>query len=417
MHNELLFSEMSNKTELEGSWNVLVVDDEEQVHEITRLAFNDFVYSRKNLNFISAFSGAQAISLLKENQNIHVVLLDIIMESDSAGLEVVEFIRNTLSNRLIRIIIRSGEHGQKNQRFIVDNYDINDYREKSELTMEQFYTSLRTALVQYEQFEELDRKKNELLELNTDLHIQVEEAVKMQHKENCKEFQKNRIVQMNELLNMLAHQWRQPLSRIATVVAIMKLQIALETYDINNIENELDKVDIHIQDLSATINSFRNIYKIDDGNSVNNIDRILRETIDLIRPLLEDDSISLDIDIPYELVMVSTEVAQVFLNLIKNAYEEFVSRKVEESILIIQVYDKEDTLYIDFKDNAGGIDFEIMDKIFDPYFSTKTKRHGIGLGLFSCKTIIEQSAKGSLECFNIDRGACFRIKIPAGKTI
>ena len=395
-----------------GSWNVLVVDDEPNVHEMTELALGEFVYANKDLSFTSVHSAAKAIEILKNNQNFHIVLLDIIMENSTAGLEVVEYIRKTLNNRIMRIIIRSGESGKMNQRYIVDNYDINDYRAKAELTIDQFYTSIRTALVQYEQFEELNLTKNELIELNADLKIQIDEALKVQKKANCEEFQNNRIVQMNELLNMLAHQWRQPLSRISTVVANMKLHIALETYDINSIENELDKVDVHIQDLSATINSFRKIYKIDDGNSVENIDKTLYETIDLMKPLLDDDSIALDVDIPHELPSISTEIAQVFLNLIKNAYEEFISREIVDPLLSIEVYYKENRIFIDFKDNAGGISEDIREKIFDPYFSTKLKRHGIGLGLFSCKTIIEQTCSGSLECFNVSNGACFRIKIP-----
>lgn len=408
----IIANENRNTPVLNGSWNVLIVDDEVNVHEMTGLVLNEFVYANKNLSFTSAYSAKEAISILKNNQSFHLVLLDIIMENSLAGLEVVEYIRKTLHNRLIRIIIRSGESGEFNQRYIVDNYDINDYRAKAELTMDQFYTSIRTALVQVEQFEELNSTKNELIELNTDLQIQIDEAVKVQKQVNCEEFQHNRITQMNELLNMLAHQWRQPLSRIATVVANMKLHIALETYDINSMGHELDKVDSHIQELSDTINSFRKLYKIDDGHRINNIDKSLLETIELMKPLLDDDSITLSVDIPFELPSISTEIAQVFLNLIKNAYEEFISRETKNPHLSIAVYYQENRLFIDFKDNAGGIENEILEKVFDPYFSTKLKRHGIGLGLFSCKTIIEQTCFGSLECFNEDKGACFRIKIP-----
>ena len=412
-----LSSEEHLEEDINGSWNILIVDDEANIHEVTQLVFKDFSYAHKNLNFTSVFSAKEAIALLKKDQSFHVVLLDIIMENSLAGLEVVEFIRKTLHNKLVRVIIRSGESGELSQRFIVDNYDINDYRSKAELTIDQFYTAMRTALVQYEQFDELNRTKNELLELTTDLQIQIDDAVKVQQKANCEEFQNSRIVQMNELLNMLAHQWRQPLSRISTVVANIKLHIALDNYNVEKIDTELDKVDDHIQDLSGTINSFRKIYKIDDGNSINHIDKILYETMDLMRPLLEDDGITIEMDVTAELPRVTTEIAQVFLNLIKNAYEEFMSREISDAKLMIKSYIQDDKIFIDFEDNAGGIDLEIMDKIFEPYFSTKIKRHGIGLGLFSCQTIIEQTTKGTLESFNTDKGACFRITIPISGTI
>jgi CheY-like chemotaxis protein len=289
--------EITSDINVQGKWNILIVDDEDQVHEMTKLTLRDFKYADKKLNFTSVYSAKEAIELLKNNDDFAVVILDIIMENSQAGLEVVEFIRNDLANRTLRIIIRSGEHGQKSQRFIVDNYDINDYREKSELTIERLYTSVRTAIVQYEQISELSQTKDELTELNSGLQLCIDAALEKQKSQTSKEFQNSRLVQMNELLNMLAHQWRQPLSRISTTVANIKLQIALDSYDVKHIDTELEKVDGHIQDLSSTINSFRNLYRIDNGTNVSNLKTVLNETSDLMKPLFEDDFLILELDL------------------------------------------------------------------------------------------------------------------------
>jgi signal transduction histidine kinase len=105
-------------------------------------------------------------------------------------------------------------------------------------------------------------------------------------------------------------------------------------------------------------------------------------------------------------------MTQVFLNIMKNAHEEFLSRKIDKGRLRIHAHKTDDMILIDFEDNAGGINEEIMPQIFDPYFSTKVKRHGIGLGLYSCKVIVEEQLKGDLSCENRNKGACFTISIP-----
>jgi CheY-like chemotaxis protein len=115
-------------------WKVAVIDDEPAVHDGTRFALADYKLNGQGLNIISAYSAAEGRELMRANPDIAVVLLDVIMETDTAGLELVEFIRKELKNDTVRIILRTGQPGQAPERRIIVDYDINDYKAKTELT-------------------------------------------------------------------------------------------------------------------------------------------------------------------------------------------------------------------------------------------------------------------------------------------
>ncbi len=162
MGDALLFAaENTEEKELQQPWRVLIVDDESSVHDVTKLALHRFTFKDRHLEFVSAFSKKEAQEILK-TQDFAVAFIDVIMESDDAGLELVDFIRKELHNHNIRLIIRTGQPGMAPERFVIDNYDINDYKEKTELTSDRLYTTLRTALSQYQQIMEL-AEKNKLL--------------------------------------------------------------------------------------------------------------------------------------------------------------------------------------------------------------------------------------------------------------
>jgi response regulator RpfG family c-di-GMP phosphodiesterase len=150
MSDEILFAEDTDEEiELQGKWKVLIVDDEPEVHAVTRLALNDFVFQDRNLDFISAYDGEQAKQMFREHDDIAVVLLDVVMETDDAGLIVADFIRNEMDNHFTRIILRTGQPGQAPERDVIINYDINDYKSKTELTSQKLFTVVIAALRSY----------------------------------------------------------------------------------------------------------------------------------------------------------------------------------------------------------------------------------------------------------------------------
>ncbi len=148
--DKLLFAADAEITEEQQAyWTVLIVDDEPEIHQITLLALRDFSFLQHKLKFISAYSAAEARHILEKNNNIALILLDVVMETDDAGLVLVRYIRETLQNQLVRIILRTGQPGQAPEHRIVLDYDINDYRAKTELTVQRLTTSVVSALRSY----------------------------------------------------------------------------------------------------------------------------------------------------------------------------------------------------------------------------------------------------------------------------
>jgi sigma-B regulation protein RsbU (phosphoserine phosphatase) len=148
--DRLLFAADTEITvEQQAYWTVLIVDDEPEIHQITLLALRDFSFMQHKLRFISAYSAAEARHILEKNNNIALILLDVVMETDDAGLMLVRYIREQLQNQLVRIILRTGQPGQAPEHRIVLDYDINDYRSKTELTVQRLTTSVVSALRSY----------------------------------------------------------------------------------------------------------------------------------------------------------------------------------------------------------------------------------------------------------------------------
>jgi len=136
-------------------WKIAIIDDEPAVHDGTRFALSDYRLNGQGLEILSAYSAAEGRQLMRGNPDVAVVLLDVIMESDTAGLELVEFIRQELKNETVRIILRTGQPGQAPERRVIVDYDINDYKAKTELTADKLFTALTAALRGYQQLQRM----------------------------------------------------------------------------------------------------------------------------------------------------------------------------------------------------------------------------------------------------------------------
>ena len=137
-------------------WKLLVVDDEPDVCALTRLCLQDFRFAERGLDILQASSAYEARKLLTEHADVAVALIDIVMETDDAGLRLVEHIRKTLGNQLIRLVIRTGQPGLAPERFVIDHYDIDDYKDKTELTATRLYTTVRAAVKSYGDLRAID---------------------------------------------------------------------------------------------------------------------------------------------------------------------------------------------------------------------------------------------------------------------
>lgn len=154
------------------TWKVIISDDEEQVHEITKLALSHFSFADQELQFISAFTGRDTIEAIKDHPDTAIILQDVVMETDNAGLEVVKYVREVLNNEFVRIILRTGQPGQAPERKVIVDYDINDYKEKTELTSQKLFTLMYASLRSYRNILTIERSKAGLQKiLNTTAEI------------------------------------------------------------------------------------------------------------------------------------------------------------------------------------------------------------------------------------------------------
>lgn len=169
MSDDFLFAEEPEAINemLNGSWKVLIVDDEPEVHAVTKLALSDFTFQNKNLAFFSAYSGIEAKELIKQHPDTAIILLDVVMETDDAGLLVARYIREELHNEHVRIILRTGQPGQAPERQVIINYDINDYKSKTELTAQKLFTVIISSLRSYRDITSLEQSRKGLEKIIT----------------------------------------------------------------------------------------------------------------------------------------------------------------------------------------------------------------------------------------------------------
>ncbi len=185
---ELFFAEEEPEEDnniIEG-WKIILVDDDREVHNVTKIALSDFIFEGKKLVFLSAYSAKEAKALIEENSDTAMIFLDAIMETENAGLDVVKYIRDVLKNKCLRIILRTGQPGQISEDKVTFLYDINDYKTKTELTRQRLISTVITSLRSFVSLVELEKSKIELEKIaneNYQLYKQLEEKVAERTKE------------------------------------------------------------------------------------------------------------------------------------------------------------------------------------------------------------------------------------------
>ena len=260
----------------------------------------------------------------------------------------------------------------------------------------------------------LQEKSDELAELNQTLEIKVKQEVEASSRKDQIMLQSARQAQMGEMISMIAHQWRQPLSSISTVTGNMLVLLELDNYEKEQFSELLNSINEHAQYLSRTINDFRNFFKPNKDKQSVQLETVLEQTINIIGKSLDYKNIELQTDYQFNtpLNTFPNELTQVFLNIIKNAQDILLENQIEHPVIAISGRSEGESQIVEISDNAGGIPLDIMDKIFEPYFSTKGEKTGTGLGLYMSKLIIEKHCKGDLEAKNTENGALFTIRLP-----
>ena len=260
--------------------------------------------------------------------------------------------------------------------------------------------------------EDIEEKTQKLAELNTHLKQKVKEEVDKNRKKDQHLIEHSRLIQMGEMISMIAHQWRQPLNAISAATILIDLRIGNKTFDIEVIQKSTENINKYIKYLSNTIDDFRDFFKPKKEMIESDFSVILNKVLSLNEYSIKESKIKLEIDRKSILKFSSyeNELVQVIINIIKNAEDILKEKQINNPIISIIIQDN----ILSIEDNAGGIDEKIIDNIFDPYFSTKGK-NGTGLGLYMSKIIIQEHCKGELSVVNTNSGAKFSIVMPLSK--
>ncbi|WP_458700161.1 PAS domain S-box protein [Sulfurospirillum sp. 1307] len=263
--------------------------------------------------------------------------------------------------------------------------------------------------------ERVRKQTKELRELNENLEKRVKEEVEKNRDKDRVLFQQSRLAAMGEMMGNIAHQWRQPLSELGII--LYKIKKIFKRYNDNNIDfaeayEESKKV---IKKMSDTIEDFRNFFNPHRPKEVFSVKNALDEAMLIMQGTLQRHEIKLDVLYHNEVWIKGylSEFSQVLINLLNNSKDAYNKKSLNNRVIILEIkkFDKNYAI-ISFKDNAGGIKEDILDKIFEPYFTTKHASSGTGLGLYMSRMIVQNSMNGTISAYNCEGGVCFDIKIP-----
>ncbi len=415
----------SNKSE---SWKILVVDDDEDVHTVTHLSLDDVVFKKKSIEILDAYSAQEGMNIFREQQDIALILLDVVMEAYSSGLDLIKFIREDLKNNIVRIVLRTGQPGYAPEKKVILDYEIDDYRTKTELTHEHLFTLVISNLRSYNAFKRLDEygrrledmveeKTKELKKINSDLQSEKEKRMEKE----MMLMQQSRLASVGEMIAAIAHQWRQPLNAVGLVIQDLKDAYVHNEFTAEYLYKAVNKSMTQLNYMSNTINDFKNFFKPSKTESLFKPDQAIKDSLSIISAQLKNNFIKIDYQnkaMKETLIRgYPSEFAQVIINILNNARDAILDAREKgtlsrnEGEIAIEMYNNDKGTVIDISDDAGEIPDQILNRIFDPYFTTKESHKGTGIGLYVAKTIIETNMGGKLLVENREGSVTFTIEL------
>ena len=376
-----LFEKLYNKS----ADGVLLIK-EKKIIDCNEASLKILQYSKEEL--LGKFLSNISPKFQPDNQSSITKATNKINEALNNGISSFEWVHNNKQNKhlWIEVVLTSIE---------IDNNSV-----------------IHTVIRDINKRKEMEQK---LEVLTYSLEERVNEEIKKNQEKTKQLIQQSRLAQMGEMISMIAHQWRQPLTAISATTNNLQLKILLhEKIDNDNLKEELELITNYSQHLSFTIDDFRNFFKPDKVKMRCKIEDIIEKSIDIIKTSFESKSINLTTRYRFNSAIFSytSEIQQVVLIVLKNAEDILMEKNIENKLIKINTFKKEDFAIIQIKDNAGGISTDIINKIFDPYFSTKKSKDGTGIGLYMSKIIIDEHCSGNLSVKNSKKGAIFQIKLP-----
>ncbi|RLA79773.1 MAG: hybrid sensor histidine kinase/response regulator [Epsilonproteobacteria bacterium] len=347
---------------------------------------------------VDALNASDAFKIL-ELQTVDLILLDIVMPIMD-GYDMCKILKKEPKTTKIPII------------FISSNNSPEDIQKGFEAGAVDYVTK------PFNKLELVSRIKThlELHEYRENLEKKIEKEIKKSQEKDKMLFQQSKLISMGEMIQNIAHQWRQPLSQInAHVMSIESALYASSEATKKIIETDMNGIESLTQYMSNTINDFKDFFSKDKHKENFNLQESIHKSLDIIAGTLKFHDINIVLEVDENIVINGhkNELQQVILVILNNAKDILFLNKTDNAEITIEVIKIKNQYKIDIIDNAGGIPEKIIDKVFDPYFTTKHETQGTGLGLYIAKMIIESSLDGKLWVENTQDGACFSITLPA----
>jgi len=233
--------------------------------------------------------------------------------------------------------------------------------------------------------------------------------------------QQAKMAAMGEMIENIAHQWRQPLSMVTALVTTSLVERELNLLSEEELRNKLYSIKDVAEHLSKTIDDFRSFFKPNKEKVEIDLSKTIEKALQLINPKLKDNSIEIYKDIEsISFLGLENELIQVIINLINNAKDILESKQLSRKFIFIDVKKQKNRVTISIKDNGGGIKEDILNRIFEPYFTTKHKSQGTGIGLYMSRVIMSKHMDGDINVENVEyvfenevkKGALFKIVFP-----
>lgn len=260
----------------------------------------------------------------------------------------------------------------------------------------------------------LRTSQEQLKSINDSLKKVVKQKIEELRKKDGIMFQQSRFASMGEMLSMIAHQWRQPLNAVSTASINLKMYSDMGMLNEALLQDQCNFIEDQTQRMSKTINDFMDFFRPNKEMEPFFVHEAIFEAEKIIESQLKNRNIQLikNIDTDAMVLGVKNELEHVILNIVANARDAIEEKQPFNKQIAITVDQSDKNVCIYISDNAGGIPKDIINRVFDPYFSTKSKSKGAGIGLYMSKTIISRNFRGDIDVSNKDDGAVFKIKIP-----
>jgi signal transduction histidine kinase len=372
----------------QDKWIILVVDDEEEIHAVTNMVLKDLVYDGRKFELIHAYSAMETKSILNRQEGIAVILLDVVMETEDAGLRLIPFIREELKNDAIRIIIRTGQPGQAPEEKVVLQYDINDYKAKTELSAQKLVTTIITAFRSYENIRLLNRKNSELLRLMGFKY---------------------------EFFNQYSQYFQPKIKEVAVNLGQLLTSPGLPDQPRNNLEQATQKID----GLVASAKKVFDIELLENAvearySEIVNLEELLSELSNIHADSIRKKrlKIRIDLDSTAKAYRSNRTIMKILFN---ELFFNAIIYNREDGFIHFRGWTEGEFLIFSIEDSGIGVRTENQGRIFEQFYrtaeSTRINPYGAGLGLFMVKKCLEYYG-GTIKIESRHQeGSCFTFRM------